>query len=147
MNKKIVVLFLILFFSSPYFLKPVEASVNIAFYIDLLSPNTDPDRNQWIMLIQEQFSKIGIGVRLHESTTWDNIAPRTYSYPLVDYEHIPTYAEGGYDLLFIRRSWDLEWDPTDLYSSRYLYPSGNNIYQYNNPKFDAKLDSIYNIFR
>ena len=146
MNKKIVVLFLILFFSSPYFLKPVEASVNIAFYIDLLSPNTDSERNQWIMLIQEQFSKIGIGVRLHESTTWDNIAPRTYSYPLVDYDHIPTYAEGGYDLLFIKRSWDLEWDPTDLYSSRYLYPSGNNIYQYNNPKFDAKLDKYLKEF-
>ncbi|MHA1865971.1 MAG: hypothetical protein ACTSVB_10010 [Candidatus Heimdallarchaeaceae archaeon] len=74
------------------------------FYLNLLSPNTIPERNEWALLMEEQFPKIGIGIAYHESTSWSNILPRTFSYPVGEegyYDHIPTYEEGGYDIFFV----------------------------------------------
>ncbi len=115
-----------------------ETEIPIAFSIALLSPNTDEARNQWAVLIQKQLPKIGIGVYLHESTGWDNIAPRTWSYSLFDYDYIPTYAEGGYDILFVGMNWEMDLNPTGHYDSGWwVY---DNYYQYRNPVYDNKLN-------
>ncbi|MCE7741723.1 MAG: hypothetical protein GOP50_04635, partial [Candidatus Heimdallarchaeota archaeon] len=117
-----------------------SAEVPIVFYINMLSPNTSAARNQWALLIENQFPKIGIGVAFHESTGWGNIGPRTWSYPLIDYDYIPTYAEGGYDVLFVGWSWGLDWNPRGLYDSGSIVPFGDNFYQYINPTYDAILN-------
>ena len=114
--------------------------VQTAFSINLLSPNTSAARNQWSLLMEQQLPKIGIGVSFHESTGWGNIAPRTWSYPLIDYDYIPTYAEGGFDILFVGWSWGLDWDPTGLYDQASLVPNGDNFYQYINDDYDDTLD-------
>ncbi len=114
-----------------------ELEIQQMFSIALLSPNTDNARNQWAVLIQKQLPKIGIGVYLHESTGWDNIAPRSWSYPLIDYDYIPTYAEGGYDILFIGRNWGMDFNPTGIYDTGWF---GDNYYQYINPNYDNKLN-------
>ena len=116
-----------------------ETEIPIAFSIALLSPNTDEARNQWAVLIQKQLPKIGIGVYLHESTGWDNIAPRTWSYPLMDFDYIPTYAEGGFDALFVSRTWEMDLDLRSLFSTG-CWISGDNYYQYINPVYDNKLN-------
>ncbi len=87
------------------------------FSISLLSPNTLEARNQWAVLMQKQLRKIGIDVYLHESTGWGNIGPRTWNYPLIDFDYIPTYAEGGYDILFVGRNWDMNLNPSSLFST------------------------------
>ncbi|MCG3215619.1 MAG: hypothetical protein KAS63_02815 [Candidatus Heimdallarchaeota archaeon] len=118
-----------------------DMDIQIAFSINLLSPNTSAARNQWSLLMEQQLPKIGIGVTFHESTGWGNIGPRTWSYPLLDYDYVPTYAEGGYDILFVGWSWGLDWDPTGLFDSASLVPFGDNFYQYINPLYDTALDN------
>ncbi|MHA1203457.1 MAG: hypothetical protein ACTSSL_00745, partial [Candidatus Heimdallarchaeaceae archaeon] len=81
-----------------------EGDIIPAFYINLLSPNTNPARNQWAALMENQLPKIGIGIAFHESTGWGNIMPRTWSYPVGEdgkFDYIPTYEDGGYDILFV----------------------------------------------
>ncbi len=116
-----------------------ETEVQEVVSINLLSPNTSAARNQWSLLMENQLPKIGIGIDFHESTGWGNIAPRTWSYPLIDFDYVPTYAEGGYDILFVGWSWGIDWDPTGLFESSALVPYGDNFYQYVNPAYDAKL--------
>ena len=120
------------------FVEGQETEIQIAFSIALLSPNTDEARNQWAVLIQKQLPKIGIGVYLHESTGWDNIAPRVWRYPLLDYDYIPTYAEGGYDALFFGREWMMDLNPTGFYDTGNWFR--DNFYQYINVNYDNKLN-------
>ena len=117
-----------------------EVEVQIVFNIDLLSPNTSAARNQWSLLMENTLPKIGIGINFHESTGWGNIAPRTWSYPFIDYDYIPTYADGGYDILFVGWSWPLDLNLQSLYETDAITPNGDNHYQYSNPTYDALLE-------
>jgi ABC-type transport system substrate-binding protein len=116
-----------------------ETELQEVFSINLLSPNTSAARNQWSLLMENQLPKIGIGVDFHESTGWGNIAPRTWAYPLLDFDYIPTYAEGGFDILFVGWSWGIDWNPLGLFDTPSLPPLGDNFYQYSNPAYDAKM--------
>ncbi|MBY8999832.1 MAG: hypothetical protein KGD64_02860 [Candidatus Heimdallarchaeota archaeon] len=142
MNKKALLgLTLVIMFSLSTFLgQAQETEIQTAFSINLLSPNTSAARNQWSLLMEQQLPKIGIGVAFHESTGWGNIGPRTWDYPLLDYDYIPTYEQGGYDLFFVGWSWGLDFDPTGLYDTASMIPNGDNHYQYSNPLYDTKLD-------
>jgi len=103
------------------------------FTITLLAPNSGSVNNQWYTLMAELLPKIGIGVNL-VLTSWAQITPRTWSYP--GPYPIPTYDEGGFDVLFVGWSWYLDWDPTGLYDSPSITPNGDNFYQYSNPEMD-----------
>ena len=111
------------------------------FYIAVLCPNTNPARNQWATLMVEQLPKIGIGVSIFDLTGWAQISPRTWghSYP------IPTYAEGGYDVLFTGWSWGFDWNP-GLFHSSSMPPNGDNLYQYNSSDMDATIDNYISSF-
>ena len=72
------------------------------FYMDLLTPNTNLNRIMWSELIASELPQIGIGIGINNFTGWAGIMPRTWSYPVgVDYDYIPTYADGGFDALFV----------------------------------------------
>ena len=140
-KKALLGITLIVLFSLSTFLgQAQETEIQTAFSVSLLSPNTSAARNQWSLLMEQQLPKIGIGISFHESTGWGNIGPRTWDYPLLDYDYIPTYDEGGYDLFFVGWSWGLDWDPTGLYDTASMIPNGDNHYQYSNPAYDTKLD-------
>ncbi len=137
---KIVSIFIFCTLILPPSMVNVQSSEIVeVFSLSLLSPNTSAARNQWASLMENQLPKIGIGVNFHESTGWGNIGPRTWYYPLIDFDYIPTYPEGGYDILFVGWSWGLDWDPTGLFDSASLIPFGDNFYQYINPVYDALL--------
>ncbi len=142
--KKRIALILLLIFTAfvPYSIIEMEAQeteIQQIFSINLLSPLGDASSNQITLLIENQLPKFGIGVDFLESTTMDNIAPRTWEYPLIDFDYIPTYAEGGYDILFNSHIWDFDWDPTLYFDIEGQIPSGKNFYQYYNPTFDTIL--------
>ncbi|MCG3225203.1 MAG: hypothetical protein H7647_12100, partial [Candidatus Heimdallarchaeota archaeon] len=146
-NKALLGLTLIVLFSmSTYLAQAQETEIQIAFSVNLLSPNTSAARNQWSLLMEQQLPKIGIGISFHESTGWGNIAPRTWSYPLLDFDYIPTYEEGGYDIFFVGWNWGLDWNPTGLYDTASLIPNGDNFYQYINPTYDSTLDDYLHEF-
>ncbi|MBD3189469.1 MAG: hypothetical protein GF308_02445, partial [Candidatus Heimdallarchaeota archaeon] len=114
------------------------------FDISLLAPNTNPARNQWATLMTEQLPKIGIGIDTFDHTGWAQISPRTWSHP--GPYPIPTYAEGGFDILFVGWSWGLDWDPTGLFDCESWTPDGDNFYQYCSEDFDAALSSYSQAF-
>jgi ABC-type transport system substrate-binding protein len=143
MNKKVLSLCIVVLFGFSMMMGATQAqetAINIVFNINLLSPNTSPARNQWSLLMEQTLPKIGIGITFHESTGWGNIGPRTWSYPVgVEYDYVPLYEFGGYDLLFVGWSWSLDLNLQGLYEASAITPNGDNHYQYNNPTYDALL--------
>ncbi len=133
---------------SPILVTGQETEVPFIFQMVLLSPNTNYERNQYSILIQNTLPKVGIGVRFHESTTWENIAIRTWQYPLKNYDYIPVYMEGGFDALFMSWSCDLDWDPSGVFNcdSISCLLQGKNYYQFANPAYDSKLQQYLTEF-
>ena len=140
-NKKMIFLIIIFLFSS---LTVKTAKSNGVAYFDLvfLTPDTSPARIQWSQLIETNLEMIGINVTYNNFTGWGGIGPRTWSYPFIEHSYIPTYEEGGYDVLFVGWAWGLDFDPTGLYDTASITPAGDNYYQYSNPVYDNLLDDF-----
>ncbi len=143
MKRKIVLItFVSLFVSSLVIIQNTpQAAIPELFSIALLSPNTSPARDQWALLMEQQLPEIGISVSFHESTGWANISPRTWYYPLIEYDYIPTYDEGGYDILFLGWHWPFDLQLSGIFETAAIVPYGDNFYQYNNPIYDAILEN------
>ncbi|MCE7734412.1 MAG: ABC transporter substrate-binding protein [Candidatus Heimdallarchaeota archaeon] len=88
---------------------------NNFFEVTVMSPNTNPARNQWSANYVLELPKIGIGVKEHVSTGWGEIVPRTFGYS--EGTLVPDYASGGFDVFFVGYSWSLDWNPTSLYDA------------------------------
>jgi ABC-type transport system substrate-binding protein len=114
------------------------------FTISILAPNTNPARNQWSTLMVEQLPKIGIGIDVFDHTGWAQISPRTWGHP--GPYPVPTYAEGGFDILFVGWSWGLDWDPTGLYDTAGITPDGDNFYQYSSQDMDFAIGNYTQAF-
>ncbi|MFV2015558.1 MAG: ABC transporter substrate-binding protein, partial [Candidatus Heimdallarchaeota archaeon] len=99
------------------------------FEVTVLSPNTNPSRNQWSANYVLELPKIGIGVRELVSTGWGEIIPRTFGYSS---GLPPAYAEGGYDVFFVGYGWDLDWNPSSLYDATGRCDTGDcsNFYNF-----------------
>lgn len=120
-----------------------EDAVPILFSVNLLSPNTSPVPNDWIVTIDHQLPEIGIDISHHDSSSWSIITPRTWYYPVGEpgyYDYIPTYEEGGFDIFFCGRIWSLDWDPRGVFDTAGLPPNGDNIYQFSNSTYDSILE-------
>ena len=105
------------------------------FNVTVMSPNTNPARNQWAALLVQNLPLIGIGVTQHLSTDWATIIPRTFG------SDVPpgSFDDGGYDLFFVGYGWDLDVDPFGLYESTSLRPNGGNFYNFENAEYDALI--------
>jgi ABC-type transport system substrate-binding protein len=101
---------------------------NSFFEITVLSPNTNPARNQWSADYVQQLPKIGIGVKQHVSTGWAEIIPRTFGSSV----NPLSYEEGGFDIFFVGYSWALDWNPSGLYDSSGACTGGScsNFYNF-----------------
>ena len=114
------------------------------FSIGILAPNTNPARNQWATLMVEQLPKIGIEVETFDHTGWAQISPRTWGHP--GPYPIPTYAEGGYDILFVGNGWGLDFDPTGVFTTDGITPAGDNFYQYSSAAMDNAVGNYSQAF-
>ena len=114
------------------------------FTISILCPNTNPARNQWATLMVEQLPKIGIGIDVFDHTGWAQISPRTWGYP--GPYPIPSYAEGGFDILFIGWGWGLDVDFVGLFDTPSIPPFGDNHYSYSVPEMDWALGNYSQSF-
>lgn len=109
------------------------------FSISILAPNTNLARTQWGTIMLEQLPKIGIAVDIYDLTNWDDILSKTVNYSS---GIIPTFAEGGYDILVTKQTTNLFWNPISSYTSDALIElGGRNYYQYTSVEFDQ---AIYN---
>ena len=119
-----------------------EACEDTVFSINLLSPNTNVQRNAWSALMEEEFPKACIGVASHLNTDWTTIAARTWAFDVSTTSDglVPNYENGGFDVLFVGYS-----NPTapvvtvdDLYhSNQFAELGGFNFYHFDNSSFDA----------
>ncbi len=107
------------------------------FNVTVLSPNTNPARNQWSDNFAAELPKIGIGVTKHVSTGWGDIQPRTFG------SDVPpkSYDKGGFDVFFVGYGWGLDWDPTGLYEKSNWRPVGGNFYNYNNRTLENAISN------
>jgi hypothetical protein len=106
---------------------------NSLFSLYLLSPNTNPARNTWAVLLEGQLEKIGIHVPLHLSTGWSTIIPLTFGseVPCPPGDFGATQSElSGWDLFFVGYSWQLDYKPIGLFDSASIRPFGDNIYNF-----------------
>ncbi len=148
--KKVRKLFVVLVIMSLCFLplqitRKVEAANPEPFFtISVLAPNTNPARNQWATLMVEQMPKIGIGIDVFDHTGWAQISPRTSGY-LGPYP-IPSYAEGGFDILFTGWGWGLDIDFKGLFDTPSWVPNGDNFYQYSRPEMDWAIGNYSQSF-
>ena len=101
---------------------------NSFFDITVLSPNTNPARNEWSDAYTAELPKIGIGVKQHVSTGWAEIIPRTFGSSV----NPPSYVDGGYDLFFVGYGWSLDWNPSGLYQASGSCTTGDcsNFYNF-----------------
>ncbi len=129
----------------PFLATPAKAANPPAFFkISILAPNTNPARNQWATLMVEQLPRIGIGIDIFDHCGWSQISPRTWGhsgpYP------VPSYAEAGFDILFIGWSWGLDIDFRGLFDSDAITPDGDNHYQYDSQEMDWAIYNYSNSF-
>ena len=129
----------------PFLATPTEAANPAPFFtISVLAPNTNPARNQWATLMVEQLPKIGIGVDVFDHTGWAQISPRTWGYP--GPYPIPSYAEGGFDIMFVGWGWGLDIDLKGLFDTPSQPPNGDNFYQYSVPEMDWAIGNYSQSF-
>ena len=129
----------------PFIATPTKAANPPAFFsISILAPNTNPARNQWATLMVEQLPKIGIGIDVFDHTGWSQISPRTWGHP--GPYPVPSYAEGGFDILFIGWGWGLDIDFRGLFDSPAITPDGDNHYQFDNQEMDWAIGNYSNSF-
>lgn len=141
-NKEIVVILILTLLIVPFSsFKTTRAEDPEPFFsIAILCPETYSWRVDEATLIAEQLPKIGINVSVLNITGWSEIVSRTWGhqgpYP------IPSYSEGGYDLLVT--SWNLplmDWNPEGLFETESTVPFGDNFYQYSSQDFDLAFDN------
>ncbi|HUU78570.1 MAG TPA: ABC transporter substrate-binding protein [candidate division Zixibacteria bacterium] len=114
------------------------------FSISVLSPNTNPARNQWATYLVEQLPKIGIAVDVFDLTGWAQISPRTWGY--AGPYPVPTYAEGGFDVVCLAWTLGIDVDLSGMFNSDAITPDGNNYYQYSNPEMDQAINNFTQAF-
>ena len=137
--------FLILLFASLFIGPNIHLSQNyqvgIAFSFNFLILDDNKDRIEVASYLTEMFEYIGVGTVNFDEKSITEISQRTWSYPLVNYNYIPVYQDGGYDILFFGKEWGLELELQGMYDTASIVPDGNNFYQYSNPTYDALLQA------
>ncbi|MCH8908911.1 MAG: hypothetical protein IH840_17640, partial [Candidatus Heimdallarchaeota archaeon] len=98
------------------------------FTLTVLSPNTNPARNEWSASHVLELPKIGIGVKEHVSTDWAKIIPRSFGWPGTGETLVPLCDEGGYDILFVNYEWELNLNRLGVFdpSGRHGTTAGGN---------------------
>ena len=107
------------------------------FNINIICLDTEPLRNVYAEIIAHELRKMGFGVDNIEILSYEEIAQRVWDYNGA--LPVPTHYEGGFDLLFMDRTWDFDVDPTPYFHSNATIPYGENIYQYENQEMDWTL--------
>src|SRR5712692_3425842 len=128
--------FVLLSFLSLGFTSPTHASPTI-FSINLMVPNSNPARQSWSLVVQSELQSLGIDagrVILPFNTIIDRViqANDTQCQCLGK-----TYANNGWDALFIGNALTIDPDPAVLYNSTLLPPTGSNSNLWNNTQADV----------
>ena len=138
-NGKAVILGLLLLLSA--FLLPAAIMVRgqeTLFSITLTVPSTNPSRQAWSEIVHANMLEVGIDAdRVIQD--WGTIYDRALDPPpeIVG----KTFADGGFDMLFVGYAMGIDPDPYGLYHSSQI-PPGQNYYVWENSENDRLLKLI-----
>ena len=141
-NKKAVLLGFLLIISA--FLLPATIIVQgqdtqpILFSMTLTTPSTNPSRQAWSEVIQQNLISVGIDAN-RVIQDWDTIYDRALDPPpeIVG----KSFEEGGYDALFVGYALGTDPDPFPIFHSSQT-PPGQNYYNYVNTENDDLCEKI-----
>ena len=138
-NGKAMILGLLLLLS--VFLLPATIMVRgqeTLFSITLTVPSTNPSRQAWSEIVHANMLEVGIDAdRVIQD--WGTIYDRALDPPpeIVG----KTFADGGFDMLFVGYAMGIDPDPYGLYHSSQI-PPGQNYYVWENSENDRLLKLI-----
>ena len=110
------------------------------FGITILCPDSYPMRIETAILFATELPKIGICVEDFIVTDWTYISSRTWGH--IGPYPVPTYDEGGFDMLFVGWGQGIDYANGDLFISDRITPNGDNLYQFSNEAYDLAFDSF-----
>ncbi len=145
-GKEMLFVLLMLMFLSTVFIVPDNIQGDLPepfFSISLLAPNVNRPYT-WAAMMRDLLPTIGIGIDVYDVTGWVQISPRTWGHP--GPYPIGTYAEGGFDVLFVGWGWGLDIDFTGVFDTPAWPPNGDNHYQYSRPEMDWALGNYSESF-
>jgi ABC-type transport system substrate-binding protein len=133
-NKTILLISLLLIsaFSLPAIMLVQGQGENL-FTITLIVPGPNPSRKAWAAVVENSLDAAGIDAQRVE-LDWDSVYSRALT---PDEETVgKTYAEGGFDALFVGYAMNVDPDPFPLFDSTQFPPLGQNYYLWNNSEND-----------
>jgi ABC-type transport system substrate-binding protein len=144
-EKEKTIAILIIFVSFAFL--PVALDTNIKavnppafFKISILVPKYNAKSNYWATILSEQLPKIGIGVDEIKAADWSEIYQRVLDYQ--EPHPIPTFAEGGYDVLIYEDLNGLDFNPFFIYDSQFI--ESTNFLQYESQEMDLAIANYNN---
>jgi len=139
-NKKAVLIGLLLLLSA--FILPatfmVRGQAETLFSMTLTTPSTNPSRQEWSEVIQNNLQAVGIDAQ-RVIQDWGTIYDRALDPPpdIVG----KSFADGGYDALFVGYALGTDPDPYAVWHSSQT-PPGQNYYNYVNAENDRLVTLI-----
>jgi peptide/nickel transport system substrate-binding protein len=119
---------------------PVK-SQNTLFQMTLMVPEPNPSRQAWATIVQNNLKDVGIqadSVILPWSTIYDRAL-------IPDPSVVgKTYADGGFDALFVGYAMGIDPEPYPIYDSSQFAPDGQNYNLWNNTENDNLCRLIEN---
>ena len=112
------------------------------FKITLTVPSTNPSRQEWAEIIEQEFRAVGIDCE-RVIDDWGTIYDRALDPP--PEVAGKTFDEGGFDMLFVGYAMDIDPEPSSLYLSSQattMTPPGQNYYCWSNTEADDLLQKM-----
>jgi ABC-type transport system substrate-binding protein len=132
-----LLLFSMFMLPAAFFAKGQETTL---FKITLTVPSTNPSRQEWSEIIQQEFAAVGIQCE-RVIQDWGTIYDRSLDPPPDIAGKV--FDEGGFDMLFVGYAMDIDPDPSSLYLSSQTTtstPPGQNYYCWENEEADRLLN-------
>jgi ABC-type transport system substrate-binding protein len=109
------------------------------FQMTLIVPGPNPARKAWAEVVKTNLVDAGIGATT-VNLDWDIV----YSRALTPDPSVvgKTYADGGFDALFVGYAMGIDPDPYGLFHSSQFPPEGQNYYLWDNAESDRLCDLI-----
>ncbi|MCG3255218.1 MAG: hypothetical protein KAU62_03950, partial [Candidatus Heimdallarchaeota archaeon] len=142
MKRNIILITIALLILSPLVVKANEQEVNPTFSLYVLAYDSQVRCPGYSLYIYPQLEYLGIDILEYDSAEYSEIAFRTWNYPYIDYDYIPTYEQGGFDICILQSQWNLDWSPLGRFSSCSCPLTRRNFCQFCNVTFDL-IESQY----
>ena len=138
-KRNILLIAIVLLILSPLIIGSNDQEVNPTFSLYVLAYDSPIRCPGYSLYIYSQLEELGIDILDYDSADFSEIAVRTWDYPLIEYDYIPSYEQGGFDICILQSQWNLDWNPLGRFSSCCYPLHQRNFCQFGNLTFISAL--------